>query len=855
MRYFGRILLLTLTLALLLPAVAWADDCSTPEDCLDTGNVGGVISGIISAVAGGAIAAGVASATASSTAGAAEDTDSGDADDEPVDAGDRDSTSSADTLPDGWVNDTRVVGGEQAIDELVDAGAERDPDNPGCIRESSIPNVGGSIHGIGYTGSGTICPDDVAVIVDWPHPAADPVSEWVGGNDGEMSEPGVAEDVADQLRDRGLEPEIFTDENGNTHVRLPDDLPPNVSGIGYGTRVIIDENGNPQTVIDSGVWVQHWPPDADGAAPEPEAVTEEPPEEEDETVIEEPPDEEPPEEEEEKEEVREAMLEVRFEKEGFRPRIHYGKITDEIGRIDISFHTPNSIDSQLAQGGVSDVRGGNSQNIVHAEYVALLDGKQFAHGTANGQVSLPLPVWFAKGTDTMQVSLGTLLVSGLLQNVGNYRAAASHLRGTTSRSAEFRSVIPRLEQYPNEWLQQLITRDLATVQKAINALNLLRYMIGITRMTFGNFHTHWLLFGTAIDDFIAGLIELIAIPFLLGKLFRVVTAVPSKIWSLIPNTLKNLLWRALAKLRSAIRKGATQLAADLAQRIGFRREAIDRWAQLIVDEVEEGEGFFGKIGTWVQRLAMRCVGLVVRLLAAIWHKLAPHLVNSLGMVIYNMPHLSPMAQKAADDTVKWVAKQLSGVATDIDKFGEQMVNQPDAAHDVTGIRAKIKQMGREQLRVVERAFAQRLGQALDQTRGLQVDAAGWQQRTGAVSAELRANNRHFQASQETENFIVAASDWIRLILEFLNVALFFPIYLANRAISTFLFGLSKLQGLLVRGSGIPTKIPVPQSFDGAKIFLDFLDLFLVKTGVIIRQVVLLARERAQLDHAYERLYR
>ena len=232
---------ITLLALLAAPQVAYADDCSTPEDCLDTSWVGGVLSGVISAIAGAAIAAGV-----SASAGA---------------AGAQAVVAAAPTTAPGappMVKDSRVVSGEEALQQLTQAGAPHDGD---CVLAPDHWAGGlAGIQGIAYetrphpTDPTKRCidPGHVAVIVPWQHPPDPPVTSWI--------EPG--HNLQQVMSNLGIKPQTVTDPSGHVHIRSPENLPEHIAGIGHGDTWVIDKNtGDKVQVIDDGgpMVIQYWP--------------------------------------------------------------------------------------------------------------------------------------------------------------------------------------------------------------------------------------------------------------------------------------------------------------------------------------------------------------------------------------------------------------------------------------------------------------------------------------------------------------------------------------------------------------------------------------------------------------------
>jgi hypothetical protein len=173
------------------------------------------------------------------------------------------------------VTDTRVVSGKEAIDELVKAGAKRDPAHPGCVQESSLPGMGGPISGIAYhPKGGTVCPDDVALITEWVHPAEPPVEQWLGGKE-RASEAPDTDRLIEDMGKVGLKPTVVTDVDGNRHVQMPKNLPDHIRDVAHTSKIAkVNVAGEVQDVevVGSSVWVSHWPsttPQAPTKAPAP----------------------------------------------------------------------------------------------------------------------------------------------------------------------------------------------------------------------------------------------------------------------------------------------------------------------------------------------------------------------------------------------------------------------------------------------------------------------------------------------------------------------------------------------------------------------------------------------------------
>ena len=232
---------ITLLALLAAPQVAHADDCKTPEDCLDTSWVGGVLSGVISALAGAAIAAGV-----SASAGA---------------AGAQAVAGAAPTPGPGappMVKDSRVVSGEEALQQLTQAGAPHDGD---CVLAPDhwAGDLAG-IKGIAYESrphptdptKRCIDPGHVAIIVPWQHPPDPPITSWI--------EPG--HNLQQVMSNLGIKPQTVTDPSGHVHIRSPENLPEHIAGIGHGDTWVIDKNTGDKVLVidDSGPMViQYWP--------------------------------------------------------------------------------------------------------------------------------------------------------------------------------------------------------------------------------------------------------------------------------------------------------------------------------------------------------------------------------------------------------------------------------------------------------------------------------------------------------------------------------------------------------------------------------------------------------------------
>lgn len=146
------------------------------------------------------------------------------------------------------VVDQKVVTGQDAIDELVSAGAKKVGN---CVDEASFAGVAGIIRGIAYTGSGTICADNVGIVKDWPHPA-DPTTQT------RIKE---GADIAKELVEIGFpQPKLVTADDGGVYVVPSENLPDHVAGIGHVLKPV--QIGK-ETVMaidpKNPVIIEYWP--------------------------------------------------------------------------------------------------------------------------------------------------------------------------------------------------------------------------------------------------------------------------------------------------------------------------------------------------------------------------------------------------------------------------------------------------------------------------------------------------------------------------------------------------------------------------------------------------------------------
>ena len=757
---------------------------------------------------------------------------------------------SGDPLPPGWVDDSRVISGQDAIDILIDEGAVPVPGRPGCIEASSMPRLNRRLQGYAHGGGATICSDEVAVIERWPHPGGEPETVELGGDNGDMSQPGDPSRLADQLRDHGIEPEIITDKDGNQHVALPENMPPHIAGFGHGTRTVVDENGNERTVVDSGVVIWEWddepPPEEEEEieAEEEESEEEIPEEEEEEPPVE------VPEEEDEDKPLREAMLEVRLAKQGFQQRVYFGRITQQISRIEARYHTPGDVKTQLAQATSSDDRGRNSRNLAHVGYEALLDGQPFASGTGSGSVSLALPSDFSSGGETLSIDLGTVLTGETRANVQNFIHVTNSFERSVGNNSTFRGVIRNLEKYPDQWLPHLIQGDAQQARQAINALNLLRYFVGITRMGRNNIQAHWRLFTLTVNELLGAVVGVIAIPFMLTRLIGAATFLPLKAWNVLPQAVRTGIVTLFSTVRRGMGKGLIYISQKMSEQLRIDPQTFEFVMKGMLDDVDEHvPKLLNNFSTTIQRMATRIVGMVVRFVGAMLRR--PTLLKNIGSLLLYMPILTPGAKKAAEETLKWTIGKLEGVGLDLEHLGDRLMTDPSSPADGNSIIGRFQQAAAQGLHDIDAEFANYLQLAIARATGLQVSAQDWHVTTNHVSHQLREINRNFQNQQELENYVVELSENVRFFIEVLSVLIIAPIYLLNRAFGTAIKMLSRVGKLF--GLNLPATIALPQF--NFKAILDLLDLLIIKTGIMVRQIYLLIQERARIAHVYEQLFR
>lgn len=244
-------------------AVAEAHDCSSPKDCEQTGGYNGAL-----ATAGGLIAIGTAiiGSTLLGNGGAGGGL-GGAAGGGSSAGGNGGSGGGSGAIPPapvgGTVIDTRVVGGPEAIQEIINNGGTliTTPEGTFLVPPENFPP---GFHGGGWDSVEITDPTtgrtinaippggEAAVVIDWPHPSGPPVDSWVDPN---------------SLIGRGF-PTVNI--GGTTYVQPPENLPPNMAGGAWGTTDIPDPNhpGETITVINPNepTWVSEWPP---GSAPPP----------------------------------------------------------------------------------------------------------------------------------------------------------------------------------------------------------------------------------------------------------------------------------------------------------------------------------------------------------------------------------------------------------------------------------------------------------------------------------------------------------------------------------------------------------------------------------------------------------
>jgi hypothetical protein len=152
--------------------------------------------------------------------------------------------------------DSRVVSGDEALQALWAATHPGQPYDPNAPLYPAAGGFPPGISGGGYSThpDGSIDPNKpVALVVDWPHPTTPPTDQWLnppqGGFDGK--------DLANNLQTKfGLPAQTVTGPDGQTYVKVPENLPPNWASSAWGTKQV-----GGQTVIDpnSPVFISQWP--------------------------------------------------------------------------------------------------------------------------------------------------------------------------------------------------------------------------------------------------------------------------------------------------------------------------------------------------------------------------------------------------------------------------------------------------------------------------------------------------------------------------------------------------------------------------------------------------------------------
>ncbi|MEV0298372.1 hypothetical protein [Nocardia sp. NPDC050710] len=177
--------------------------------------------------------------------------------------------------PAGNVVDTRVISSDDARRTLW---AATHPPNQPYDPNAPLPAPTGDfppgIRGGEFTTrpDGTIDPDKpISLTVDWHHPATPPTDQWLTPPEKGFDPVTLASTLQQNF---GMRTQTVTDPEGRTYVKIPDNLPPNVAGSTYGTKVI-----SGQTVFDpdSPIRISHWPTPTPTPTPPPSASASTPP--------------------------------------------------------------------------------------------------------------------------------------------------------------------------------------------------------------------------------------------------------------------------------------------------------------------------------------------------------------------------------------------------------------------------------------------------------------------------------------------------------------------------------------------------------------------------------------------------
>ncbi len=146
--------------------------------------------------------------------------------------------------------DAGIVTGQEALDELVKLGAQKEPKSGNLIAGSVEKIPAERIRSIAFRGN-TISSDDVAIVPRPPSESGLPDGE--GAPQVELPD----DPAIDQMRQIGINPKTIKGQDGGRYIQAPEELPEDVTGAAYRTRSIVDEAGNEQLVVDSEISLSH----------------------------------------------------------------------------------------------------------------------------------------------------------------------------------------------------------------------------------------------------------------------------------------------------------------------------------------------------------------------------------------------------------------------------------------------------------------------------------------------------------------------------------------------------------------------------------------------------------------------